>query len=91
MDIKFFKKENGLFKLDESTEFGKAIGLLHNHLVSFQMNDEDEYKKYKNVNRKLEDIVNQGYYLGKNAIPTENARKYIDFVHYKNILYHIIL
>lgn len=55
----------------------------HNYAMTVSPRMIDEFKKEEKIDLKLEDIVNQGYYLGKNAIPTDNARKYIDYVQRK--------
>ena len=55
----------------------------HNYTMTASPKMFEEFKNDEGIDIKLEDIINQGYYLGKNAIPTENARKYIDYVQRK--------
>mgnify|MGYP003290935285 CR=1 FL=1 len=52
----------------------------HNYAMTASPRMFEEFKKATGIDIKLEDIINEGFYLGKNAIPTKNARKYIDFV-----------
>ena len=55
----------------------------HNYAMTASPRMFEEFNKDTGIELKLEDIINQGYYLGKNAIPTTNARKYVDYVQRK--------
>ncbi len=52
----------------------------HNYAMTASPKMFDDFVKDTGIQIKLEDIINEGHYLGKNKIPSENARKYIDYV-----------
>lgn len=35
-----FAQQNGMLQLENNIEFGKALGILHNHLFTFDLSDD---------------------------------------------------
>ena len=55
----------------------------HNYAMTASPRMFAEFKKETGIEMTLEDIVNEGYYQGKNTIPSDKVRKYIDYIQRK--------